>query len=337
MALRGSRQRPRLAALASALLVLFTCGLAAADQDHRWRWRTIETDHMRVHFPEGLEEIARRVAVISEETHTRLSSALGHVPRQITHWVLLDDTDYAQGITWVGPNNVIQIWAVGPEDGSELEDYDDWLTTLITHEYTHLVHIDNARGLPALINAVMGHVYLPNQLAPRWLLEGMAVYEESAQTTGGRVRGSTFDMYLRAAILEGTFLRIDQVSGGTRHFPHGNSAYLYGQSFVSYVVRRFGDEVLAELAADMGDELIPYGLNRAFRRATGHTAVDLYSDWQRSLEAGYGAVAERLGEEGLTESRRLTHSGEWMRSPRWSADGQAVYVYHATEDAPSTV
>jgi len=172
------------------LLALLFASTARAEQDPRWRWRTIETENFRVHYYSRLERIARRVATIAERTHRTLARDLDWQPRRVTHLVVVDDTDYAQGITYVGAQNLIRLWVVAPEDDSTLEDFDDWLALLIIHEYTHLVHIDQARGIPTLINAIFGQVFHPMQFTPSWLTEGYAVHEESSQTTGGRVRSS---------------------------------------------------------------------------------------------------------------------------------------------------
>lgn len=319
------------------LAPLLVAAPAAAQQDPDWRWFTIETEHFRVHYYDEVEAEARRAAAIAEDTHERLTRDLGWEPRRMTHIVVLDDTDSAQGITYVGARNLIRIWVAAPEAGSTLEDFDDWLTLLITHEYTHLVHIDQVHGLPRIINAIFGQIYHPIQVAPSWLLEGYAVHEESYQTASGRVRSATFDMYLRMAVLEGRFLRIDQVTNTTRQFPQGNVPYLYGQGFTEYLTHRFDRDVLERLAREMSDELIPYGLNRSFRRVTGHTAVELWEDWHRSLERGYRALAERLGEQGLTESRRLTFTGERMGRPRFSPDGRRIYLYQSSDESPAAI
>ena len=76
------------------------------------------------------------------------------------------------------------------------------------HEYTHVLHTGTIGGVCAkAINAVLGLglgvVYAPNQLQPRWGLEGLAVFEETARTAAGRLRNAIWDMYLRAADARG--------------------------------------------------------------------------------------------------------------------------------------
>ena len=46
-------------------------------------------------------------------------------------------------------------------------------------------------------------IYSPNQLQPRWFIEGLATYEETIRTSGGRQRNHIFDMWLRMPALEG--------------------------------------------------------------------------------------------------------------------------------------
>lgn len=319
------------------LAILLWSGSAWANQDPRWRWRTLETDHFRIHYVEHLEPIARRMATIAERAHRNLSRQLDWQPRRLTHLVVLDDTDYAQGITYVGAQNVIRLWVAAPEADTTLEDFDDWFSLLIIHEYTHLIHIDQARGIPVLINSIFGQVYHPMQFTPTWLTEGYAVHEESTQTSGGRVRSTMFDMYLRMAVLEDEFVRIDQATNSTRLFPQGNVPYLYGQDFLNYIARRFGDDSLRALAHEMNNDAIPYGLNRAFRRAVGHSVIELWEDWRRSLEVGYRAWEERIREQGLTESRQLTDFGERTGPPRFNHDGSSIYVYHQSEESPSSI
>ena len=56
------------------------------------------------------------------------------------------------------------------------------------------LHTDHIGGVPAIVNAVFGKQWAPNQVQPRWILEGLAVYEETLHTSGGRLRSSIWDM-----------------------------------------------------------------------------------------------------------------------------------------------
>src|SRR5690606_9536928 len=118
---------------------------------------------------------AQRVATLAETIHRRLVPHLGWEPTEIVHILITDNTDAANGSATATPYNAIRMFVSAPDDMSPLGDYDDWLSELLTHEYTHVLHVDNISGLPALLNAILGKSYAPNQAQPRWILEGLAV------------------------------------------------------------------------------------------------------------------------------------------------------------------
>ncbi len=272
------------AALALLLAALGSAAPAVAQNgDPRLVWRTIETPHFDIHYHEPLGVVARRVAVVAEHAHAVLSEALDNHPDEKVQIVLSDDTDFANGSASALPYDNIRLFVTGPEDFSTLGDYDDWLSELVTHEHTHILHLDQAGGIPAIINAIFGKVYAPNHILPRWFLEGFAVFQESRRTSAGRLRSTLFDMYLRMDALEDRLLRIDQISSGIDDWPHGNVWYLYGSRFIEYIARRHGDQALTRMAHDYADEVLPYGINRMARRATGRSLVELYDGLSSTL------------------------------------------------------
>ena len=48
----------------------------SATIDPSFKFSTIETEHFVIHFHQGLDGIARKTAVLSEEMHIKLSSTL---------------------------------------------------------------------------------------------------------------------------------------------------------------------------------------------------------------------------------------------------------------------
>ncbi|HEY3593632.1 MAG TPA: hypothetical protein VGL13_07155, partial [Polyangiaceae bacterium] len=215
------------------------------------------------------------------------------------------------------PYNTIRLYVTAPDDLSPLGDYDDWYLELVTHEHTHVLHTDNITGIPALANAIMGKFWAPNQAQPRWILEGLAVLEESEHTSGGRNRSSIFDMYLRADTLEHRLVPLDQMSHSVRRWPQGNIVYLYGSRFLSWIADIYGDDALRMVSHDYGSHIIPWAINRSMRRATGRTYEELYQGWSASLEQLYGVQMKKAEARGLREGTRITHHGETVAHPRF--------------------
>lgn len=298
-----------IAALLTAL-ALAVCVSPARAGDPRLEWYTLQTPHFRVNFHGGLEPLARRAGFIAENVYNVLGQHLDYRPSEVVEIVITDDTDFANGSAGAVPYNTIRLYATAPDDMSALADYDDWLNELITHEYTHILHVDNVSGLPALLNKVIGKTMVPNQWQPRWILEGLAVAMETAHTSGGRLRSSQFDMYLRADVLEDHFAGLDQMSGAPRRFPGANVWYLYGSEFVSFISDTYGPNVYAAVADDYGAQVLPWGINRSIRRVTGRTYEELYEGWLTTLKRRYGAQAAAIRARGVREGRRLTQRGQ---------------------------
>jgi hypothetical protein len=323
--------RSLFAALAGAVLclvagVLAPTGVRAqAASDPTLEWRTLRTPRFAIHYHEPLGPVARRVAVVAERAYDTVGPILRYTPASLTHIVISDDTDFANGSATAVPFNTIRLFATGPEDLSPLGDYDDWLTELIFHEGTHALHLDQVRGIPALFNAIVGKTWLPNAVAPRWFLEGLAVYLETDLTSAGRLRSSIWDMYLRMDALEDRLLRLDQISNDVNRWPHGNAWYLYGSYFMQYIAREHGVSAIASMIEDYSNEVVPYGLNRMAHRATGHTFTELYRDFLAERRAHYAAQAAAIRSSGLVEGERITHHGEEARTPRFLPDGRLVY------------
>ena len=328
---------------AAAMLVM----RPARAGDPRLQWFTLSTPNFRIHYHGGLETHAQRAAQVSEQLFAYLVRWLGRPPRERTEIVLMDVSDSSNGYANVLPYSAIVLYVTAPDDLSTLNEYDDWLPTLIAHEQTHIVHIDNVSGIPALVSTVLGKQTAPNQLQPHWLLEGLAVYAESHLTGGGRLRSTLFDMYMRADVLDNQFAGLDQITHEPRRWPGATLWYLYGSKFVEFIAHTYGDSVFAAMAADSGDDVIPFAVNRPFRRVTGRTYSDVYSAFKASAERRVQQQMAEVDARGLREGRRLTFHGRTAASPRFvpkectaalgAAGPSLIYFRDDEHDAPGIV
>jgi sugar lactone lactonase YvrE len=330
---RWSDRRGGLLGLVAAVLLLLVAPSASAAGDPTLDWWTIETAHARVHYERGLEPVAERVARVLEHIHGRLVEALGYEPGTITEIVLTDDQDVANGLATAVPFNTIRLYVTAPGDLTPLSDYDDWYLDLLTHEYTHILHTDDVSGVPAVINAVLGKTLVPNQAQPRWVIEGLAVLSETSYTTAGRLRSSLWDMFMRADVLEDKLASLDQMSSDPRRWPQGTIWYLYGSWFMSWIADVYGRDALRAMAVDYGASLVPWGVNRAIRRFTGKTYVELYQGFAAHLRERYQAQMREVERRGVREGRRLTFHGRHVAYPlflpaaarRGSGDYEILY------------
>jgi hypothetical protein len=299
--------------IAIALLV----SKASLGGDPDLRWYTVKTPRFHIHYSSGLGPLAQDLASIVTRIENRLVPDLGFRPTDITEIVLTDGTDAANGSASVVPYNIVRLFATAPDDMSTLNDYGNWPVALFTHEETHVLQLSNVSGLPAVLNKIFGRRYMPNSLQPRWILEGLAVAQESRHTSGGRNRSTLFDMYLRADVLEGNMAGLAVMSNNPWRWPGATLWYLYGGKFVNFILDVYGAGVYADVATVYGENIVPWGLNRALKSATGRTYPELYRAWKLALEDQYQKQVAAVKARGLREGVRLTHLGREGAYPRW--------------------
>jgi hypothetical protein len=321
---------PHLSKTLTLIAILVVIQLPGTGQaaDPSLRWRTITTPNFYVHYyrsdRHNERKVAQQVARAAETAHARLVPLWRHRPASRVHIVVTDDTDGANGSAQIVPMNVIRVFVTGPDPRGSLNDYDNWIYGLLLHEYSHILHIDNISGIARFVNMILGKSWAPNQVQPRWITEGFAVYGETSRSAGGRGRGTIYDMYLRAAVLEKRLLRIDQISSSTRLYPRGTVPYLYGARFIKYVVDRYGEARLGKISSDYGGAAIPYAINRVAKRVLGRSFVELYGDFRKHLQRRYALQAAAARRRGLTTFRKLTNDGWSCDSPRLSRDGKEL-------------
>jgi len=321
-------------ACAAAAAVLATALLSArpasaqSSYDPRHEWRTLETPHFQLHFHEGEESLARRFAGAAEQAHARLVPILRHAPEERTQLVLSDDVDDANGSATVVPYDIVRLQAVPPESLSVLNDYRDWVQSLVTHEYVHILHMDTIGGIPRAANSIFGKVFVPNGVLPPWMIEGLAVLDESGPGAG-RNSSALFDMYARAAVMEGPGLfRIDDVSNQPLDWPGGHLWYLLGGRFMAFLRERYGDGAIADFIQDQGDQVWPYLLNTLSRRHFGGKSLDrLWAEMEVGLRKRYQAQLAEVRGRPVTAPALLTRRGAFVQHPRWSPDGTVVAYF----------
>jgi hypothetical protein len=284
-------------------------GRARAAGDPSLTWWTYETAHFRVHHPHTLDPVARRVAHLCETIRERLIEEMGYAPEHATEILLTDDVDTANGSASPVPYDTIRLFVSAPPDISALGDYDDWQLELITHEYTHILHTGNISGAATIFNAVFGRTLSPNSANPRWLIEGLAVVQETEHTSGGRGRATLFDTFMRADVLDDRVARLDQISGATFRYPQGNLWYLYGAKFLRWISDVYGPDTMPAVAADYSASVIPFGYSRAIRRVTGRTYDQLYDAWIEDVKNHAFEQVRDVEKRGLREGTRISARG----------------------------
>ncbi|HEV8265069.1 MAG TPA: hypothetical protein VGQ06_08965 [Gemmatimonadales bacterium] len=301
-------------------MLLLALASGAAAQDPSARWRTLHTEHFRIHFQPAYRAVAGETAREAERAYGLLASEL-HAPRGIIDLTLADDVDVPNGFASTYPSNRVTLLLVPPVADPGLQDYDSWVRLVAVHELTHVFHLDRSRGIWAVLQSMFGRApgLFPNEYQPSWVVEGLATYYESRFTGAGRAVGSFHRQVTAADAAAGTARSSWDARFFTR-WPDGLAPYAYGSRFFKDLGRRAGDSLVPRFIEATGGQLIPFRVGSQLRRAGSPRSLG--DDWAR-------AIAGAIPTSGsASSSRRIVGSLRSAPVPRVSPDGRSVAYLH---------
>ncbi|MCL4557483.1 MAG: hypothetical protein M1491_02420 [Deltaproteobacteria bacterium] len=309
--------------------MVLLAGMDARAQDFRNAppnevWKTIESAHFSLTFPANESPLAHRLIDIAETYYPGMTARMGWAPSRKTYLLLSNATDFTNGETTPYYYNHIVIFAVPPDAYSSIINYDDWLKMIFIHEYTHVLHLDQSRGLFGFLNDVFGRLFFVNEVEPDWIIEGYAVHNESELTSAGRDRGSYFNALLRLQALHDELPPIDEGDGIPSRWPFGDWVYLYGGKFMQYLSERYSDRALADYSEHY--TYVPLLIDRDSKLAFGGRGfASQWRTWEDGIRRQAILTALSVVFSGHTYSRQVTHTGAYTRGPVWDAGGKGIY------------
>ena len=292
-------------------VVLIVASAAAQAVDPFLDWKTLESPHFYVHFDAPNKQHAQRAVDIAEAAHTRLTKELNWTPAEKTHLVLSDETDFANGFATVIHINRSVLFLAPPSGVGGLEDFEDWLELLITHEYTHILHLDRAKGDPAKFRKLFGRFLLtfPNNFQPAWLIEGLATWKETDARYGiGRGQSTLFASIMRMEVANGV-KPVEQINLPMTTWPAGVVRYLYGVYFYEFIRDTRGEAAVQALVEDYSGNLIPFSINTSFRSVFGKDVSEMWAEFTAWLHQRFDNEIEQIKQQGIVAGKPITHTG----------------------------
>ena len=305
--------------------------LSAEKLPVNYRWYTITTPHFNIHYHDSCTDAAIRLSVIAEKVYAALTVRERWTPFFRTEVVLVDSTDIANGYSTPFPYNKIQIYATRPEMDGVLQNFDDWLELVFTHEFTHTLNTDAIYEIPSATRYTLGRLFFPNSILPIWILEGNAVYSESRSGTYGRLNSAYTDMILRMDFLSKNQKSLAEASTYPRRWPRGSVPYLYGGSFVQYLEKNYGEGTFTRVFRENGENIIPFKHGSIANIIYGKSFPEMWNDWQSFLIRRYTAEQDAIIKQGVTDVTLITKSGYTTDLPCYSPDGK--YLYYTRIDS----
>jgi hypothetical protein len=319
--------------------VLFSCLAVyalAQSQNPLLDWRTLDTEHFHIHFTAPQVSNARVAAAIAESQYARLTKAFDWHPAHKIHIRLVDNSDRPQGVANVIPYTQAEILLVPPDEG-ELISSDDWMTLVLSHELTHVIHLDKTRGTPAGMQDLFGrHPWLfPGRMQPTWGIEGLAVYWESTVNRQGRGGAPWFEMLMRMEVANG-LKPLSRINGPASEWPR-NQAYLYGSYFYLFLADVYGEKTVFRLVREYSDNLVPYRLISNSARVTGKPLPQLWQQFEGWLRQRFEPQIASLRQQGLSPYTDITLRGFAHEGPVTDVDGALWFVASDGHMAPTVV
>ena len=234
--------------------------------DDRFDWKTVSGDLVRVHWYDGSAAFAAKALKLGEDEVRATSKLLGVTETEPVDFFVYANQDDFYGTLGPGAHENVAGTAyayirtlLGLIPPNQIDD--PLVAVRIPHEFVHLV-FDTASSNP---------YHGP----PRWLNEGLAVYQSESY-------GSQDRRQVEAAAKSGTLIPLDGLTG---QFPNGQDFFLaYAESVaaVDYMVRTHGSDALVTLIRSYAEGRTD---DEAFSAALGLDMTAFGEAWFKEVKA----------------------------------------------------
>lgn len=324
-----------------SLMALFTCSVQAQflTLDPRLEWKTLETEHFYIIYPEGLEDFAHEAAVYSEVAYEYWVEELDYELPFKTQKIVADIGDMAAGAA----SPLLQVTIQGTSDARA---FNEWLNArgrngleqVIFHELGHIVDLAKVGGVPAVLEDIFGSIVFNNG-RPGTFVEGIPIQKEFERGGASRANDPREAMYLRALLLNDEFVPFDHLihTGYSRdEFP---SPYMlnhnYGPWMTRYMVETYGADTIQKLDEYSSKQLLP-AISLGFltdaggliKATTGDSPQDFYRGFEAWMSEQIRPDIERVRSEGETTSQKISNLPYWNNEPAVSPNGHVMAYYH---------
>jgi len=316
----------RIKIVITSVFMFFSSVVLAVDP--RLHWNTIESEHFYIHYADGYLSHAQKTANAAEQAHKKLQPIINWQPQDKTHLVVSDETDFANGYATPINFNRSVLFVAPPNSANSLEDFDDWLETLVIHEYVHILHLDKVSEGAEIARNIFGRQFLffPNAYQPGWFIEGLATYYETDVEKGiGRGQSSLFKMMMRSE-MENGIKPANQVNLPMRSWPMATATYLYGVHFYQFIEQTYGHQGIDKLIENYSGNIIPFKINSNAQDVFGKDIDDLWKNFSIWLEKRYVPEIEKYKKIGLQEGKKITDLGYNTQSIDLNKNNEIYYV-----------
>jgi len=257
----------------------------------------VETNDLRLYYNDSLSYLVPHAVRTFTNSLAWQRRMLGWTPSEPTSVLLQDFSDYGNATTYAAPRSLL-VFDVAPlSHAFETDPAAERMYKLMNHELTHVVQGDIASETERYWRRVFlgkvaaqrrnpesllySYLTVPRFTAPRWYLEGGAVFMETWMGGGlGRAQGGYDEMVFRAMVRDDAHFYdpLGLASRGAQvDFQFGANAYLYGTRFFTWLAYVHSPEKVVEwLRRDDGSERY---WSDQFQHVFGIPVEQAWRDW----------------------------------------------------------
>jgi hypothetical protein len=254
-------------------LLLALLPLAAAADESPVGLSEVDTNDLRLYYPDSLSYLVPHAVRTFTNSLAWQRRMFGWEPSEPISVLLQDFADYGNASAYAAPRGLL-VFDVAPlSHAFETFPASERMYSLMNHELIHVVQGDIAseqdrRWRRVFLGKVAAqrqnpesllysYLTVPRNTAPRWYLEGSAVFFETWMGGGlGRAQGGYDEMVFRSMVRDDAHFYdpLGLASRGTFvDFQVGANAYLYGTRFITWLAYTYTPEkVVAWLRRDEG-------------------------------------------------------------------------------------
>jgi hypothetical protein len=306
------------------------------------KWKQIDTDTVRIIFPEGMDSTAQRVSNIIHYLAKNGPAKLGPQLRKV-NIVLQTQSTIGNGYVSLAPfRSEFQITPI--TNNFDLGSI-SWPDALSVHEYRHVQQFNNFRnGLSNVLYYLFGEsgwLVGINAAVPDWFYEGDAVYNETVTTNQGRGRIPHFlNEYKSLWLYSKNYSWMKLRNGSLKDYVP--SHYPLGYLLVNYGREKYGLDFWSKVTKDAsGFEGLFYPFQHAVKKYSGQSyekfCTEAFEYYKRL--SGIVLAADSSGNRTLNTSASLSGaSASQSRHPSGLNQNGGTSIQNITplnEDVPT--
>lgn len=297
-------------------------------------WKQINTDTVRVIFPEGLESTASRVASVTQALQRNYTASIGSKIQKI-NIVLQNDVTISNAYVQLAPYRS-EFFLMPPQNAFELG-AQFWADNLSIHEFRHAQQYSNFNvGLSKAMAVLFGENgrALANAAAvPDWFFEGDAVYNETLMSEQGRGRLPDFFNPYKSLYYDKRNYSYSQLRNGSyRNYIPGH--YELGYLLTAYGREKYGDDFWHKVTQDAASfKPLFYPMQGAIKKQTGKQYSTFVNDAFDFYKAQWKDTPTLSGLDWITPVKKFNVTN--YQYPYSTNDGSTIVLKTAYSDIPA--